>query len=590
MRKVATFSLARVVLLALVVLTQRPAGMAWAAGPVVNLPICTADSAQSGPRIATDGSGGAIIAWNDNRGSGTNTAIYAQRVLASGVVAPGWPINGLGVSAATSTQLSLSGIVPDCSGGAIVIWKAVVCVSASCVDGGCFAQHVLASGALDPGWPAGGLQISAQGGGEAVVTSDGACGAIVAWEDYPGGVFGDADIYAQRVLASGSVAPGWPPNGRTLSVLAGQQRYPALAADGAGGALVAWYDMGGSGSTYAQHVLASGALDSSWPAGGRLVLNKGSFQTGITNDGAGGAIVALGDLAQHVLAAGALDAAWPPNGRHLCGGGTAPVAWSTYPSLILGDGSGGALVAWMDYRSGSPDIYAQHALANGSVDSAWPPNGRAMCTAVGQQRLGYQRGLIGDGAGGMILTWEDDRAALDFDIYAQHILASGVVDPSWPVDGRAVCTAQFAQRLGDMIGNGAGGAIATWDDNRLGTDGADAQHEDIYAQRVLANGQLADVPGGHSATSVGFALDPVRPNPVGVGGLNVSFVLPSAASAYLELLDVAGRRLESHPVSSMGAGRHTLTIAGAGHLAPGLYLVRLRQGAESRVARVAVLR
>ena len=93
-----------------------------------------------------------------------------------------------------------------------------------------------------------------------------------------------------------------------------------------------------------------------------------------------------------------------------------------------------------------------------------------------------------------------------------------------------------------------------------------------------------DVPG--DATPVAFALDPVRPNP-SRGTLTVHFSLPTDAPARLELLDVAGRRAASDDV---GMGQHTLDLGADQHLARGLYLVRLTQGANTRTTRVAVLK
>ena len=61
------------------------------------------------------------------------------------------------------------------------------------------------------------------------------------------------------------------------------------------------------------------------------------------------------------------------------------------------------------------------------------------------------------------------------------------------------------------------------------------------------------------------------------------FSLPTDAPARLDLLDVAGRRIASHEVD---AGQHTLDIGEGQRLAPGLYLVRLTQGANTRTTRV----
>jgi hypothetical protein len=93
-----------------------------------------------------------------------------------------------------------------------------------------------------------------------------------------------------------------------------------------------------------------------------------------------------------------------------------------------------------------------------------------------------------------------------------------------------------------------------------------------------------DLPAGNAPLT--FALDPVRPNPSRGGALTVRFSLPTAAPARLELLDVAGRRIASHEV---GVGQHTLDLGTGQHLAPGLYLVRLTQGANTRTTRVAVI-
>ena len=98
---------------------------------------------------------------------------------------------------------------------------------------------------------------------------------------------------------------------------------------------------------------------------------------------------------------------------------------------------------------------------------------------------------------------------------------------------------------------------------------------------------IVDVP---AAPALAFALDPLRPNPTRSGALIVQFTLPTAAPARLELLDVAGRRLAAHEVGSLGAGQHTLDLGAGQHLAPGLYLVRLTQGANTRTTRVAVLK
>jgi hypothetical protein len=85
-----------------------------------------------------------------------------------------------------------------------------------------------------------------------------------------------------------------------------------------------------------------------------------------------------------------------------------------------------------------------------------------------------------------------------------------------------------------------------------------------------------------------FALEPPA-NPAVGGRLMVAFSLPNDARATLEVVDVSGRRTVAREVGSLGAGRHSVDLAAGRAIAPGLYWVRLAQGAEQRVRRVAIV-
>jgi hypothetical protein len=59
---------------------------------------------------------------------------------------------------------------------------------------------------------------------------------IVAWQDQcSGGVY---DVYAHHVLASGSLDPAWPATGLAVSTTTDHHLSPTSASDGAGGAIV----------------------------------------------------------------------------------------------------------------------------------------------------------------------------------------------------------------------------------------------------------------------------------------------------------------------------------------------------------------
>lgn len=88
----------------------------WTANGV---PICTSTTAQVNPNIASDGSGGAVICWEDSTGI-TGFDIKAQRINNSGTVL--WATNGVIVSNANGDQGSPKN-VSDKNGGSIFVWE-----------------------------------------------------------------------------------------------------------------------------------------------------------------------------------------------------------------------------------------------------------------------------------------------------------------------------------------------------------------------------------------------------------------------------------------------------------------------------------
>src|SRR2546428_7631250 len=70
------------------------AGRSAADWPPEGRLLCSACRAR-GPRIASDGAGGAFICWVEGRNG--NDDLYLQRLLPSGDLAPGWPPDGVPV-------------------------------------------------------------------------------------------------------------------------------------------------------------------------------------------------------------------------------------------------------------------------------------------------------------------------------------------------------------------------------------------------------------------------------------------------------------------------------------------------------------
>ncbi|HKQ56604.1 MAG TPA: right-handed parallel beta-helix repeat-containing protein [Candidatus Eisenbacteria bacterium] len=99
-----------------------------------------------------------------------------------------------------------------------------------------------------------------------------------------------------------------------------------------------------------------------------------------------------------------------------------------------------------------------------------------------------------------------------------------------------------------------------------------------------------DVMPGRAVTvlvpKVETALHGTSPQP-SRGSLTVAFSLAGDAPATLELLDVAGRRIASHEVGTMGAGRHEVPLRGG--LPAGIYMVRLTHGQHALTRKAIVI-
>lgn len=538
-------------------------------------PVCTDPGNQVNPVAIADDTGATLVVWYDYRGSSLD--IYMQRVLPSGARDPAWPPYGLPVCTASGTQF-LPVIVSDGADGAIVAWQDERASSSNI-----YAHHVLATGETDPAWPVNGLGVCTSPGDQVspVMIPDGNGGAILAWRDFRGGP--DANVYAHRVLTTGETSPVWPEDGLEICTASGHQSRPSIASDGQGGALIVWSDLrnGVDSDIYAQRVLPSGMTDPAWPANGRSICSANFNQSEpfIVEDGAGGAIVAWYDLrsgtsadiyAQHVSSTGVANGLWPVDGVALC---TAP--GEQYTPLLVSDGAGGAIAAWYDYRSGElADVYAARVLASGVPDPAWPTDGRALCVDPGDQ---VTPAISPDGDAGAWVTWMDYRGGASSDVYAHHVLGSGAVDPFIPLNGMALCVAGGDQFSPRPVWDGSGVVVA-WTDFRQGA------YADIYAQRVESGVNAAVEP---LARPSGIRLHAPRPNPV-LHFTTIWLEIDDPQRIRVEVLDAAGRSVKVLLSSRvLEAGLHDLSWSP--RQPAGFYWIRAQAQGGTETRQVVVL-
>ncbi len=203
--------------------------------------ICTAGGyGQSYPTIASDNAGGAIITWMNQR---NGLDIYAQRVNSMGSTL--WTPNGVAICTAANDQ-DYPTIVSDGTGGAIIAWQD----DRSNVYGNIYAQRVNSTGNTLWTLNGVAICTAANIQNGQTLVSDGSGGAIITWQDDRNdttGQYENWDVYAQRVNSLGKTL--WTANGVAICNAANDQESPKIVSDGSSGAIITWQDFR-NGSTY----------------------------------------------------------------------------------------------------------------------------------------------------------------------------------------------------------------------------------------------------------------------------------------------------------------------------------------------------
>jgi hypothetical protein len=525
----------------------------WATNPYLNNAICTAGTSQSKPVIASDGSGGAIIAWVDSRVTGED--IYAQRIDVNGVIK--WTTDGIAICSAPSLQAQVA-IISDGNGGAIITWTDF----RNGVDANIYAQRVNGSGVLQ--WAADGVAICSDLGDQTypILTSDGNGGAVFTWTDYRGTPINH--IYAQGINANGTLK--WPEV--DVCTAPQGQGQPAIISDGSGGAIITWLDarngLNGTSAAdiYAQRIGANGLAK--WTPDGVSICEAYRMQSypAIASDGSGGAIIAWQDernlenipshvdiYAQRINGNGVVQ--WTANGLGIC-----ITTEQQSGARIISDQAGGAIIAWDNFTGSVTRILTQRI--NGSGAALWMNNGVPIGSGMKKSP-----DIVSDGNGGAFYTWEDNRrGSFGSDNYAQYLDANGL--EVWrPFGGVVVSNAYGSKPHPRLVNDNSGGIIIVWEDSRP------ESNTDIYAQHVQADGTLG---GGNLTADPATEFNPVIsvfPNPVDRDLTIDASSISSESPVVVSLLDLTGRTLET--ISGNGVMQMTLDT-----YKPSAYILQLR--------------
>jgi uncharacterized repeat protein (TIGR01451 family) len=486
--------------------------------------------------VVSDKAGGAYVVWRDRLLAWN----FIQRLDAAG----GTPWGAPKFVAFTEWEQFEPAATEDGFGGVIVAWvegRSGWCGGGLLAECDVYAQRFDADGV--PLWLADGVPVCTeernQGTSGIGLVNDGTGGVFLTWEDARPGC---CKVFAQHLDATG--APTWTTNGVRISVepfiaIGPMDAPPRMVSDGNGGAFIAWINNQVNPSTdeptlNVQHVNAAG--QQLWTTNGVPVGFPSHVAFSLAPDGQGGLLLAFARKGSDLfsdIAVQRVDATgkplWGTNGV-----AAAPANYFQEVPDVVSDGTGGAIVVWVDHRHddgltyNNSDIFAQRINAAGLP--VWPTNGLAICELPGTQD---NPRLVSDGAGGAIIVWKDCRGYVERDpcfdganIYAQHITGDGT--KLWPAFGALVTAAPGSQGVGygspprnsiALATDEVGGAVLAWPDGRNGfcANAVWMTECDVYAQRI--NDNFALVPVADLAITSAAA-----PNPMPLTG-NLQFTL-----------------------------------------------------------------
>jgi len=374
----------------------------WA---VNGVPLGNDTNPKAHKRGVSDGNGGMIVVWQEDRGSSSYTDIMAQRITSDGTTL--WGPQGTEIVTESDYQ-EMPRLAGDGNGGAVIAWISHDSTNQKSV----MAQRI--NGDAVSQWTLSGVAVGMVGNPQSIATPvyDSTNGTYISWVDSRSGT---NHVYAQRLDSNG--VNQWDTNGISISSSPESQTQIETVPDGTGGFYAAWLEPRYSDSSVwlvLQRVNSAGST--LWNPEGVWVspvpVYSGSFL--LLSDENQGLTVTWTHLSpygnslrsQRYNSSG--TPLWPSGGVTLT-----TTSFDMMPSAYpLTDG--GLLISWSDYREPQAKAYIQKISSTGALQ--WIENGFPVFSNSSNVQTNVV--VTRDAENGGILAWTDRTDSGNWDVYA----------------------------------------------------------------------------------------------------------------------------------------------------------------------------
>src|SRR3989339_573504 len=348
-----------------------------------------------------------------------------------------------------------------------------------------------------------------------------------------------------------------------------EHKYPSIAMDGTGNFVIAWMDYrSGNNDIYFQRYSSNGTV-----LGVNTKVNDDAGTAGqaypsIAMDGIGNFVIAWIDArnSSDDIYYQRYNSIGITQGVNVKANDDLGTTSQYAPSIAL-DGIGNFVIAWHDYRNNNYDIYYQRYNSIGIAQGINTKVNNDTGTD-GQ----YYPSIAMDGVGNFVIVWLDNRYVLyKPDVIGQRFYSNG---SPWGINYRIVADGINHGETFPVVVANANQIIFSWMDNRR------TMLWDIYGKVVGWNWDGVTSVLSAKKIPIEFALEQNYPNPFNPSTV-IKFGIPERTNVLIKIYDLLGNEVTALLNQEMDAGWYELefqSALGNKPLASGIYFYQLKAG------------